>query len=194
MGLDLKWFTDTVPGALVAFSTGIAALIAAVTKVSTAIEDWKRSKRAKSVPPVQHTNPFPVAPSTDPALIAHMQIDMLRTTLKQAEWHMSDLRDELAEMRRNMEDVARDQRQTAGALQAAQLKLDAANAKVATLEAALLECQANALQRQRERDAADARALAATRELARCKREAGSSNSTTDGGLVTPLRPPRGAK
>lgn len=188
--MDLHALTETIPGAITLFFGVVGSLVAGIVKVT---KMWRAStdKTALSVPPSDatgHANSFGHAP-TDPALRSRVEAVLLETSLAKAEWHMSDLRDEMAAVRVDMADVARDQRQTAAALQAAQLKLDAANAKIATLEGQLLHWQAESRRLESERDRADARALAATRELARCKQEAGSSNSTTSGQLITPLRP-----
>jgi hypothetical protein len=176
---------------------GVGALLVTITTavvVPVAVAAWtewrRRTKAMQSIPPTLPAHPFPAAPPTDPAF-AHVQVDLLRNALKQAEWQVSDLRDEMALVRRDMAEVAADARRTAAALQAAQLKLDAANARIATLEGALEREQAARVQAEHDRDAADARARAAAAELGRLKAELGSTHSTGPDAIITPLLPGR---
>ncbi len=192
--MDFHALTETVPGAITLFFTVLAAIGTGAAGVAKAWR-WVTDKKVQSIPataPVvaQPTNPFGHTPLTDPMLVAHMQVDLMRNALKQAEWQVSDLRDEMALVRRDMAEVAADARKTASALQAAQIQLDAAHAKIATLENELLRWQAESKRLARERDAADARALYSAQELARYKQDSGSALSAGPASIITPIRPP----
>lgn len=74
-------------------------------------------------------NPFGAPPPTDPMLRA--RLDVVESRL--LGWELTELRKEVAEVRARDADAQR----TSAALAASQLKLDAANARIATLEAAM---------------------------------------------------------
>lgn len=186
-----------VPEVLKGIGTMLAAIITFVlVPVGTALWDaWKKRRKAAADadhPTIAPANPFGHAPPpTDPLLRMRVETVEMGVTLAKAEWQMDELRREMADLRRDMAAVADDARRTAAALTAAQTRLDAATARIATLESALEREHALRAQAERERDAADTRARAAAAELSRLKAEMGSTHSTSPSTAITPLRPGR---
>lgn len=186
----------SVPIALAAFGAATTALIAVITKISTAIEDGKRAKRAKSVPPIaiaptQAAAPFAAPPPTDPLMLARVELHSLDAALMGARWREDTLR-------RTVDDLVKDGDQKTKALveerelrQRAEVRVQAKDAQIATLENALELARAERDQRQRELDASVSREMAAARELARYKQDVNSGHSTQPVATITPLRPPR---
>jgi hypothetical protein len=175
--------------ALVVGLTSVVALAVKAAKIWRSVQD----ARMRSVPPVAPVAPAQPHHYANPPPSGTIAASELQAHVSRAirEMQLTDLRDEMAAVRRDMAEVADDARRTAAALVKAQLQLDAAHAKIATLEAALAECQALALMRLRERDAAEARAQFAARELAAFKSDSQAGLSTQPAANITPLRPPR---
>lgn len=182
-------------GAMPEVLKGVGAFLATVTGtiiVPVAWAAWSAwKKRAKDTAAADHptappANPFGNAPSSTTIEARELQAHVAAAI---REMQLSDLREEMAAVRRDMNAVSDDYRAAAANLVKAQVQLDAANAKIATLEEALTKCQALLLMRQRELAAAETRAQHAARELAKHKVDSQAGLSTQPAGNITPLRP-----
>lgn len=136
---------------------GSAAAIAGSVAGYVAIFKARRKKAMAAadhpsvVPPAPpRQNPFGTPPPTDPGLRAEVQELRAQVAQSRMEWQLADARRELAEVRRERDqsvadarrerdEAVNDARDTAAAKAALELKVDAHNQRIATLEQALAD-------------------------------------------------------
>lgn len=168
--MDIHWFTETVPGAIVTFLGGVTTIGTTAAGAAKAWR-WVIDKKVQSVPespPAAHANPFAHPPPTDPALLA-----LAQTSHQASQVIMQQARFSLDELRKALENAGRDQAQMAQQMaikerlvERLQLELEAERQKRATALAVVEDRDARIAALEAERADLEAR-------------------------IPTPLRPPR---
>jgi septal ring factor EnvC (AmiA/AmiB activator) len=189
MHFDVRWFYESLPGALVSFAGGVALLIGAMAKVTKAWHEFKSSRAMAAVP----ESPQLTAPAHDaPAFALSERSDTaIRNIVVKAQWTIEELERELEKSRKRAATAESESGQLSTELVLVRNTMQRYEANIIELRKARndLESERDGL---RDEVASLRRAVDSLRAqvFGRKHEEASVMSTSPADPLATPLRPP----